>query len=155
MNSRKAEPNLVDNNNNNNNIVICKAHKVSNNAESEAPVSTTTESGRSSCNKKLIKRVLGVLQCSIFDRLICSLTGITNQRNQYDHPDWSPPLSFYCWVPPVTDSRQALSACDTALTWRCTHLNFCRTPTNTISSSPRSTLAICRLITPFRKMKAR
>ena len=26
-----------NNNNNNNNIVICKAHKVSNNAESEAP----------------------------------------------------------------------------------------------------------------------
>jgi len=28
---------FVNNNNNNNNIVICKAHKVSSNAESEAP----------------------------------------------------------------------------------------------------------------------
>ena len=27
----------LNNNNNNNNIVICKAHKVSSNAESEAP----------------------------------------------------------------------------------------------------------------------
>jgi len=28
---------IINNNNNNNNIVICKAHKVSSNAESEAP----------------------------------------------------------------------------------------------------------------------
>ena len=37
---RKTETNIrikVNNNNNNNNIVICKAHKVSSNAESEAP----------------------------------------------------------------------------------------------------------------------
>ena len=33
--------NGINNNNNNNNIVICKAHKVSSNAESEAPAVTS------------------------------------------------------------------------------------------------------------------